>query len=35
MSFKDHADNPFASLSPAVWRASTVVFDSFEDFAAR
>lgn len=35
MSFKDHAGNPFASLSPAVWRASTVVFDSFEDFAAR
>ncbi|MGY2289536.1 cystathionine beta-lyase [Pseudomonas sp. SDO528_S397] len=35
MSFKDHADNPYASLSPAVWRGSTVVFDSFEDFAAR
>ncbi|MNX88409.1 cystathionine beta-lyase [Pseudomonas sp. MAG733B] len=35
MSFTDHANNPFASLSPAVWRASTVVFDTFEDFVAR
>lgn len=35
MSFRDHANNPYASLSPAVWRGSTVVFDSFEDFAAR
>lgn len=25
----------FASLSPAVWRGSTVVFDSIDDFAAR
>lgn len=35
MSFTDHANNPYASLSPAVWRGSTVVFDSFEDFVAR
>lgn len=35
MSFTDHADNPYASLSPAVWRGSTVVFDTFEDFVAR
>lgn len=35
MSFTDHANNPFASLSPAVWRGSTVVFDTFEDFVAR
>lgn len=35
MRFTDHADNPFASLSPAVWRGSTVVFDTFEDFVAR
>lgn len=35
MSFRDHAKNPYASLSPAVWRGSTVVFDNFEDFAAR
>ncbi|MCU1726017.1 PLP-dependent aspartate aminotransferase family protein [Pseudomonas sp. 7P_10.2_Bac1] len=35
MSFRDHADNPYASLSPAVWRGSTVVFDTFEDFMAR
>ncbi|MHC6227381.1 cystathionine beta-lyase [Pseudomonas sp. X10] len=35
MRFKDHANNPYASLSPAVWRGSTVVFDSFEDFVAR
>lgn len=35
MSFIDHAKNPYASLSPAVWRGSTVVFDSFEDFVAR
>jgi cystathionine beta-lyase len=35
MSFLDHAHHPYASLSPAVWRGSTVVFDSFEDFVAR
>lgn len=35
MSFKDAAGNPFSSLSPIVWRGSTVVFDSFKDFAAR
>lgn len=35
MSFTDHANNPFASLSPAVWRGSTVVFDTFEDFVGR
>jgi cystathionine beta-lyase len=26
---------PFGSLSPAVWRASTVVFDTFDDFVNR
>ncbi|MDI2591066.1 cystathionine beta-lyase [Pseudomonas sp. 681] len=35
MSFTDHANNPYASLSPAVWRGSTVVFDTFEDFVGR
>jgi len=35
MNFTDHANNPFASLSPAVWRGSTVVFDTFEDFVGR
>lgn len=35
MSFRDHANNPYSSLSPAVWRGSTVVFDSFEDFVGR
>lgn len=29
------AGRAYASLSPPVWRGSTVVFDSFEDFAAR
>ena len=33
--YHDTKGNPFASLSPAVWRASTVVFDNFEDFVAR
>ncbi|CAM3924183.1 cystathionine beta-lyase [Bordetella tumulicola] len=28
-------DQPFASLSPAVWRGSTVVFDSLDDFSER
>lgn len=31
----DFAGNPYASLSPPVWRGSTVVFDSFEDFVDR
>lgn len=31
----DFAGNPYASLSPPVWRGSTVVFDSFEDFVNR
>lgn len=35
MQFKDPKNNSFASLSPAVWRASTVVFDNFEDFINR
>ncbi len=35
MQFKDPLNNNFASLSPAVWRASTVVFDNFEDFTNR
>lgn len=35
MQFIDPANQKFASLSPAVWRASTVVFDTFEEFAAR
>ncbi|MFS2222560.1 cystathionine beta-lyase [Pantoea sp. B65] len=35
MQFKDPANQSFASLSPAVWRASTVVFDNFEDFINR
>src|SRR3546814_5522935 len=29
------SSRPFASLSPAVWRGSTVVFDSLDDFAER
>ncbi|MEI2417038.1 cystathionine beta-lyase [Orrella sp. JC864] len=29
------ASPPFASLSPAVWRASTVVFDTLDDFVER
>src|SRR5690606_38377273 len=29
------AGRAYASLSPAVWRGSTVVFDSIDDFAAR
>lgn len=35
MKFKDHAGSPYASLSPSVWRGSTVVFDTFEDFVGR
>lgn len=35
MQFIDPANQKFASLSPAIWRASTVVFDTFEEFAAR
>lgn len=35
MKFTDPAGSPYASLSPAVWRGSTVVFDTFEDFASR
>lgn len=35
MKIKDFAGNPYASLSPPVWRGSTVVFDSFEDFVNR
>ncbi|MBK4998965.1 cystathionine beta-lyase [Pseudomonas sp. S31] len=35
MKYMDHAGNPFASLSPTVWRGSTVVFDTFEDFVSR
>lgn len=30
-----HESEAFASLVPPVWRASTVVFDSLEDFVAR
>lgn len=35
MKFVDPAGSPYASLSPSVWRGSTVVFDSFEDFVSR
>lgn len=35
MKIEDFAGNPFASLSPSVWRGSTVVFDNFEDFVSR
>ncbi|MFJ3046055.1 cystathionine beta-lyase [Herbaspirillum chlorophenolicum] len=35
MSTNTPHQEPFASLSPAVMRASTVVFDSFEDFVQR
>lgn len=35
MQFIDPANQKFASLSPAVWRASTIVFDTFEEFIAR
>lgn len=35
MQYIDPANQQFASLSPAVWRASTVVFDTFEDFVNR
>lgn len=35
MQFIDPANQKFASLSPAIWRASTVVFDTFEEFAVR
>lgn len=35
MKFKDPAGSPYASLSPSVWRGSTVVFDTFEDFVGR
>ncbi|MBN9411239.1 MAG: PLP-dependent transferase [Burkholderiales bacterium] len=31
----DRAETPFRSLSPAVWRASTVLFDSIGDFTRR
>lgn len=30
-----HLSQPFKSLSPGVFRASTIVFDSYEDFVAR
>jgi len=30
-----HSDESFKSLSPAVWRASTVVFDTIEEFVER
>lgn len=32
---KNHPSESFRSLSPAVWRASTVVFDTLEDFIRR
>ncbi len=35
MKVTDQAGNPYASLSPSVWRGSTVVFDNFEDFVGR
>ena len=35
MKLVDPAGSPYASLSPGVWRGSTVVFDSFEDFVSR
>jgi cystathionine beta-lyase len=35
MTTKQTFDHPFASLSPAVVRASTVVFDSLDDFVQR
>lgn len=35
MQFTDPKNHMFASFSPAVWRASTVIFDSFEDFVNR
>ncbi|PVZ20671.1 MULTISPECIES: PLP-dependent aspartate aminotransferase family protein [unclassified Pseudomonas] len=35
MKITDPAGNPYASLSTSVWRGSTVVFDSFEDFVGR
>lgn len=35
MKVNDHAGHPYASLSPSVWRGSTVVFDTFEDFVGR
>lgn len=31
----DHLAQPFKSLSPGVFRASTIVFDSYEDFIGR
>ncbi|MGO4411401.1 cystathionine beta-lyase [Cupriavidus sp. KB_39] len=31
----DYRNQPFESLSPGVFRASTIVFDSYEDFVAR
>lgn len=34
-SHLDQEKNGFRSLSPAVWRASTVLFDSVEDFTTR
>ena len=35
MKVTDQSGNSYASLSPAVWRGSTVVFDTFEDFVSR
>lgn len=35
MKVTDQSGNPYASLSPSVWRGSTVVFDTFEDFVSR
>ena len=35
MAHPNEKQQPFRSLSPAVWRASTVVFDSLDEFARR
>lgn len=35
MKMTDFAGNPYGTLSPPVWRGSTVVFDNFEDFVNR
>ncbi|HJE70671.1 cystathionine beta-lyase [Pseudomonas oryzihabitans] len=35
MKTTDFAGHPYATLAPPVWRGSTVVFDTFEDFVAR
>lgn len=35
MQFTDPKGNKFASLSEPIWRASTVLFDNFEDFVNR